>query len=50
MIFSDLGTINLEKSHGFSAYRFRLGVPAILRTLRGLPAHRVSTDYRRRVS
>jgi N12 class adenine-specific DNA methylase/adenine-specific DNA methylase len=34
MIFSDLGTINVEKSRGFSAYRFirdeliRLGVPA----------------------
>ncbi|KRB58442.1 lactate dehydrogenase [Rhizobium sp. Root708] len=34
MIFSDLGTINVEKTRGFSAYRFirgelvRLGVPA----------------------
>ncbi len=34
MIFSDLGTINVEKSRGFSAYRFirdeliRLGVPS----------------------
>lgn len=34
MIFSDLGTINVEKSRGFSAYRFirdeliKLGVPA----------------------
>ena len=34
MIFSDLGTLNVEKSRGFSAYRFirdeliRLGVPA----------------------
>ena len=34
MIFSDLGTINVEKTRGFSAYRWirdeliRLGVPA----------------------
>jgi hypothetical protein len=34
MIFSDLGTINVEKSRGFSAYRWirdelvRMGVPA----------------------